>query len=139
MDIFEKIRDIELRRVVLKPPKKLDYTTTWWYKHGKTVASRSGNGPIMSTTDVAPMPYQYLTDCIKESQVDSVAYKNDTIEYNRNVELLNSEFETALYDYLGIADHPKRKVLYNLANEFAVGSSMPSVVEVADELIELLT
>lgn len=139
MNIYEKIRDIETRRNRLTLPKKNEHTITWWYRHGKTIASRVGTSPPKSVEHDTDVMLNELSDCVKEIYVDEDAYKEAKNQYYHRIWELDSEFETALYDYLGIPDHPKRKILFNMAKENSVSQSYTGIVEMAEELVELLS
>lgn len=111
---FEKYQNTSV-----KYPNKSDYTTYIYYKGGKVV-----------TSDVK--------DAVVEKVVDLEGYNQSVKEYNAEGNRVFDEFKSDLFNDLGITDHPKAELLFNMAYDKACSYSYSEVYAYAVDLLPLI-
>ena len=92
-------------------PTKSDFTTTYYYKEGKIVATSSMSNLHHHIPEIP------LKDCIKEAVVDEDSFKAERKKYYDNGSQLLDQFKTDLADELGLTNHAKWDKLYSIAWE----------------------
>lgn len=113
-------------------PTKADFTTTYYYKAGKLVAT--------STLEELHhhIPEIDLKDCTKESIMNRELF---TIEHNKYYESkreLEKQFKVDLADELGLTGHPKFDKLFEIAWDRGHSDGYQEVYYEAEKLAELL-
>jgi hypothetical protein len=103
----------------VKYPNKSDYTTYIYYKGGKVV-----------TSDVK--------DAVIEKVVDLQGYNLRVKEYKQEASRLFDEFKSDLFNDLGITDHTKAELLFNIARDMACSCSYSEVYGYAVDLLPLI-
>lgn len=113
-------------------PSKADFTTTYYYKEGKLVAT--------STVKAFErhIPEINLKNCTKESVFDRDSYVNEGNKYHINDRNLKTQFKADLADELGLTGHPKWDKLFDIAWEEEHDCGYEAVYNYASTLAELL-
>lgn len=111
-------------------PTKSDFTSTYYYKEGKLVAT--------STLKELQhhIPEIDLGWCTKEVIFDTEKFTAERDKYFGNNSVLQANFKKDLADELGLTNHPKWDILYKLAS--ADSDSFEDTYNIAEELAELL-
>lgn len=111
-------------------PTKSDFTSTYYYKEGKLVATSTLKELHHHIPEIA------LKDCVKENILDTEKFQIERDKYHGNQNVLRANFKQDLADELGLTGHPKWDILYKLAS--ADSDSFEDTYNIAEELAELL-
>lgn len=111
-------------------PTKSDFTSTYYYKEGKLVATSTVHKLKHIIEGIE------LKDCTKEEDFDRVAFTLERNNYHHNGKLLLEQFKVDLADELGLTGHAKWDKLYSLATEY--GDGFEDIYNKASDLAELL-
>lgn len=117
-------------------PLKKQFTTTFWYCNGKTVAKQTGNGEIEYLdldTEVRD-----LSRYVKEQSLDVDAYAEATNNSRNLRRAQREEFENDLKEHLGIVGNPKADLLIAKAWDQGHACGLQNVVDCAEELVDLI-
>jgi hypothetical protein len=133
--------DFDAYKNTLPYPRDGDFKTTFWYKRGKMIAKRVGDGEIEYQdpfdTD-APPPDALNRECTRETDIDNEALKAARRKYNEETGRLTAQFRLDLFEDLGISDHPMRDKLYSKAWEDGHSAGLSEVYNVASDLVDLI-
>jgi len=132
MNIQEVIAECEAEHDALVLPNKKNLTTTWYYRHGKVIAMQQGTNPMEYYIEDFD-----LTKCARDDYTDHNQYTILMEQFREKRRQIRNRFRQALFEYLGIENHPKRDTLYDMAEDRSTGS-YNSIMETAEELVELL-
>ena len=113
-------------KIDLWPILKKQFTTSYYYKHGKVVY-------IQRPGDPDPSPSQYS---VGDSFIDIAAYEIACEERSRRRQQELDRFKSDLYKLHGVEDNPKRELCYELAEEFA--EDRHETIEYFSTLVELI-
>jgi len=111
-------------------PTKSDFTSTYYYKEGKLVATSTLKELHHHIPEIA------LKDCVKENISDSEKFQEERTKYFVHTAQLRDQFQIDLADELGLTGHPKWDKLYSLATEY--GDGFEDIYNKASDLAELL-
>lgn len=113
-------------------PSKADFTTTYYYKEGKLVAT--------STVKAFErhIPEINLKNCTKEVDFDKDAFNLERNNYHTTSADLSLQFKADLADELGLTGHPKFDKLFDIAWEEEHDCGYEAVYNYASTLAELL-
>lgn len=65
-------------------------------------------------------------------------WKQEKRKWRERCNAIHEHFKKDLFEYLDITNHPKREKLFELAWEYGHSNGLNSVVDYAEELVELL-
>lgn len=116
-------------------PKKGDFTTTYWYRAGRVVATRDQHGMVM---DPAVGETIELGACVKEEVVDNDAFRAAKTAYGQYTANLEAQFKQDLFVELGIVGHPKAEKLFAIAWEHGHASGYSEIMSYAWDLVDLI-
>jgi hypothetical protein len=134
--------DFERYKNTAEYPSKAAYTTTYWYRAGKTVAQRTGNGEIEILDSRVGATHSSdgieLGACAKESVTDTTSFNAAKRLYNDETGRLTNMFKQDLFAELGIVGHPKAEKLYSIAWDRGHSGGLADVESVAWDLLPLI-
>lgn len=107
-------------------PNCKDYSTTYYYKNGKVVAT-------VTTGSLSIVDYS-----TKETVIDEEKFKKAEEEYYAEERRLADMFINDLFDDLGISDNPKRHLLYSKAYDYSHSDDYEEIYNVACNLVYLI-
>lgn len=120
-------------------PSMQGFTTKYIYKGGKLVATITPTPNEEAPTTVFESEFTEIPEkCVVETEVDGVAYKLALDAYHAAEQEVYDKFKNDLFADLGIADNPRRHVLFDKAWERGHSSGLQEIYNVACDLVELI-
>lgn len=122
--------DFERYKITRHYPRSTKFTTTYFYKEGKCIATLKPGEELPADVDVK--------GCLRESIVDDDAFNQAKMLYSAESVRLETQFKIDLFEDLGIEDHPMREKLYAKAYESGHPHGHEEVYNCAQSLVELI-
>ena len=133
--------DFESYKNTLPYPRSVEHDITYWYRGGKLVAKRIGDGPTLDPDGVEleiGKVAAALMNSVKERVIDDKALTAARQAYNAEAARLHQKFRDDLFVDLGITMHPLRDKLFAKAWEDGHSSGYSEVYNCALGLMDLI-
>lgn len=128
------MKNFESYKNNLPYPSSIDFTTVFWYRAGRAVATQEGTAAIVSLTNSTPD----FTSCVVEKIVNQQKLKEARDAYGAETARLTEVFRQDLFEDLGITNHPMRDKLFSKAWEDGRAHGFSEVYHCACNLIDLI-
>lgn len=123
----------------LKYPLRKDFARQFVYKGGKLVATISHHPQNESPVTVFESGFTKIPEiAVVETEIDDAAHKLALAAYHAAEQEVYDRFKNALFVDLGIANNPRRHVLFAKAWERGHSSGLQEIYNVACDLVELI-
>lgn len=120
-------------------PSMQGFTTKYIYKGGKLVATLMYSPQNPEPTTIFEYGYSVIPkDPVVENVIDNVRYTAALDAYHAAEQEVYDKFKNDLFADLGIADNPRRHVLFDKAWERGHSSGLSEIYNVASDLVELI-
>lgn len=129
--------DFESYKNTLDYPSRDQFKTKYWYRGGKVIATKIGDGPVLSPQSVEIETSQ-LAGTVTEVVYDDEAFKAARLIYSAQEAEIYLRFKQDLFADLEIAYHPLREKLLSKAWEDGHSAGYREVYNCAQGLVELL-
>lgn len=117
------------------PPRSTHFMTQYWYSAGLLCWKQAAD-------DQRPIKMQTfgpaIEKCVREKCVDEAALNVAKAAYKEKGDRLHQLFKSDLFEDLGIADNPKREMLFTKAWEHGHSSGYSEVYHYALEIVDLI-
>ena len=123
----------------LRYPLRKDFTRKFVYKGGKLVATISPHPQNESPVTVFESGVTEIPEnAVVETELDDAAHKLALAAYHAAEQAVTDKFANDLFADLGIANNPRRHVLFAKAWERGHSSGLQEIYNVACDLVELI-